>query len=127
MTKLILALIAFGLLSTSLLAKNAETLIQENQCMNCHNIRGMKSAPPFSGIARMNSHWYGTSKTNIKNSIKNGSQGKYPMFSNTKMPSYKNLSNKELNILAEWIISQGSKGMHRNCMHNKHMNNGHMK
>ena len=51
MTKTVLALIALGLLSTSLFAKSAETLLQENKCMNCHNIIGMKSAPPFSGIA----------------------------------------------------------------------------
>ena len=126
MKKIIFTLITLGLLSSSLLAKNVETLLEENKCMSCHDIMGMKSAPPFWGIVRMNSNWFGTSKSSIINSIKNGSQGKYPMFSNTKMPSFKNLSEKELNTLADWIISQRSSGMHRNKMHNGHMGNGHM-
>ena len=103
-----------------------EILLQENNCFNCHNINGMKSAPPFTGIARMNSSWFGNAKSSIINSIKNGSHGKYPMFSNTKMPSFKNISEDELNTLSDWIILQGSNSMHKGMMHNGHMNNGHM-
>ncbi|MCF6172855.1 MAG: cytochrome c [Campylobacteraceae bacterium] len=119
MKKLFLSLILLSLLISSLLAKNAETLLKENKCMKCHSIMGMKSAPPFSGIARMNSGWFGASKSSIKESIKNGSQGKYPMFSNQKMPAFKKLSDKDIDTIADWIIRQGSNSMrHGMMMHN---------
>ncbi len=116
MKKLFLGLISIGLLISPLLAKDVRTILKENKCMKCHNIMGMKSAPPFSGIARMNSGWFGVSKSSIKNSIKNGSQGKYPMFSNEKMPAFANLSDKELDILTNWIIKQGSNSMRHGMM-----------
>ncbi|AYJ81152.1 hypothetical protein AN286_10600 (plasmid) [Aliarcobacter cryaerophilus ATCC 43158] len=137
MKKLVLSLSTLGLVYSSLLANDVQSLLQKNNCMNCHNIVGMKSAPPFMAIARMNSSWFGSnnSKRNIMKSIKEGSQGKYPMFSNTAMPSYAHLSDKDLNILAEWITSQSSRGMRGNmmnhncmdnCMHNNGMNNNWM-
>lgn len=116
MKKLTLGLIIVGLLASSLVAKSAETLIEENKCMDCHNIIGMKYAPPFSGIAKMNSGWFSNSKSSIKDSIQNGSQGKYPMFSSTKMPAYTNLNDKELDTLVNWTLDQGSKGMRHGMM-----------
>ena len=82
MKKLVLSLSTLGLVYSSLLANDVQSLLQKNNCMNCHNIVGMKSAPPFMAIARMNSSWFGSnnSKRNIMKSIKEGSQGKYPMF-----------------------------------------------
>ena len=119
--------LSLSTLLTLIFASSAEELIEQNKCMNCHNIIGMKDAPPFSGIARHNSHWYGKSKDSIINSIKNGSKGKYPMFSNTQMPAYNHLSNEELNKIADWIFSQKSNKMHNgdwHCMmHNGNCNN----
>lgn len=107
-----LGLIAF--ISNSSFAKDsAEVLISKNGCMACHNVMGMKDAPPFAGIAWRNLRWSNNPKATIINSIKNGSHGKYPMFSNTKMPSFNNLSKEELNVLATWIISQSSNNMMR--------------
>jgi len=103
------------IINSFLYANNVKILLKQNKCMSCHNVMGIKSAPSFSMILKMNSGWFGISKNSIKNSIKNGSQGKYPMFSDVKMPAYKNLSNQDLNALTRWIISRGSKGMH-NCM-----------
>lgn len=123
MKKILLGLISIGLLVSSLAAKDAKTLLRENKCMKCHSIMGMKAAPPFSGIARMNSGWFGVSKSSIKNSIKDGSQGKYPMFSNEKMPAFSNLSDKELDTITNWIIKQGSNGMRNGMMHHNGMMN----
>ncbi len=103
------------IINSFLYANSAEILLKQNKCMSCHNIMGIKSAPSFSMILKMNSGWFGISRNSIKNSIKNGSQGKYPMFSDVKMPAYKHLSNQDLNTLARWIVHNGSKGMH-NCM-----------
>jgi len=112
---------------TLLYAKSAQELIKKNNCMSCHNIIGMKDAPPFAGIARHNSNWYGKSKQSLINSIKNGSKGKYPMFSNTQMPAFKHLTKQELETIAAWIFAQGSNKMHNgnwHCMmHNGDCNN----
>lgn len=117
MRRVILALMFIGLVSSSLLAKNADEILKENNCMKCHNIRGMKSAPPFSMIYKMNKGWFGLGESSIKDSIKNGSKGKYPMFSNFSMPAYKHLSDNELDIIMDWIKSQSQMGMRHNKMH----------
>jgi len=121
MKKIILSFMLIA--SSSLFAKSAKTILKENNCMKCHSIRGMKSAPPFSMITKMNSGWFGTSTKEIKNSIKNGSQGKYPMFSSSKMPSYENLSEKELDTIVIWLESQAQQGMKHKKTHNRKMMN----
>ena len=109
MKRLISSLALSAIVTTALFAQDdAQTLITKNNCMSCHNIVGMKDAPPFAGIAKRNTRWGGNAKANIINSIKNGSQGKYRMFSNTQMPSFKNLSDKDLDTLANWVLSQSS-------------------
>ena len=50
MKKLVLSLSTLGLVYSSLLANDVQSLLQKNNCMNCHNIVGMKSAPPFMAI-----------------------------------------------------------------------------
>lgn len=117
--KAMLALLFIGLINSSLSAKTAEEILKQNNCMSCHNIRGMKSAPPFSMIIKMNKGWFGVPENDIKNSIKNGSQGKYPMFFNSNMPAFKNLTDAELDTLMSWIKAQSSKGMRNNMMHHK--------
>jgi len=116
MKKVIIGL-SLSTLITFLNATSVQELIKQNKCMNCHSIIGMKDAPPFAGIARHNNHWYGKSRKNIINSIKNGSKGKYPMFSNTQMPAFKHLNKEELNKIADWIFSQESNKMHNKDWH----------
>jgi len=122
MRRVTLTLLIIGLINSSVLAKSAEEILKQNNCMECHNIRGMKSAPPFSMILKMNSGWFGLPESDIKNSIKNGSQGKYPMFSNNAMPAYKNLTDEELSTLMNWMKSQSNKGMRNNMMHHNKWN-----
>jgi len=94
------------LLSGILFAQNAQDIIADNGCMSCHNIMDLKSAPAFAGIARKNKRFYSqNAKSNIMNSIKNGSQGKYRRFAGTKMPAFSHLNDTELNILADYILS----------------------
>ena len=110
MKKLIFTLaMVIGVMSSSVYAgDSAENIIAKNNCMSCHNIMGMKAAPPFAGIAYRNTRWGSNAKESIMNSIKNGSSGKYPMFANTKMPSFSNLTQNELSTVADWILSQAS-------------------
>jgi cytochrome c len=98
------------LLSSSLFASTAEELINSNGCLSCHAVASKKLAPAFAGIAMRNKRREGSlAKETIMNSIKNGSSGKYRMFSNSAMPAYSNLSEAELNIIADYILEQASK------------------
>ncbi len=103
-------LITISVLSGFLFAQTAQELINQNGCFACHGIASKKTAPAFAGIGMRNKRFNGANaKTVIMNSIKNGSKGKYPMFSNSTMPAFKNLSQKDLSILADYILEQSSK------------------
>jgi len=94
----------------SLFASTADELITQNGCLACHALASKKNAPAFAGIGRKNQRFYGSNaKAVIAKSIKNGSSGKYPRFSDTSMPAFGNLSNEDLGILADYILSQSSK------------------
>jgi cytochrome c len=110
MKKIILGLSVVGILVSSVFASDtAAELIAKNNCMSCHNVMGMKDAPPFAGIAWRTSR--NGDKQTLMQSIKNGSHGKYPMFSNTQMPAFKNLSENDLDTLAIWIMSKSGNMM----------------
>jgi len=103
---LFVALLASG----SLFAGSAENLIAENGCLGCHAIASRKAAPAFAGIGKRNKMLYSSNaKAIIVKSIKNGSSGKYRRFSSSAMPAFSNFSDKELNILADYILAQSSK------------------
>ena len=105
--KKIIFFIGIVLLATSANSEDAKELIEENNCMSCHNKIGPKNAPSFAGIARRNIrlHGFENAKIKIKNSIANGSRGKYMRFSNTNMPPYINLTEEDLDKIAEYILS----------------------
>jgi len=107
MKKIILGLVIYGSLAfSSDIPINVEKILNDNNCRSCHNIVGPHKAPPFAGISRRNLRWYGNNAKNvIIKSIKNGSYGKYPPFSDTQMPSFSNLDDNQLEILANWILS----------------------
>jgi len=91
-------------------ADGAQTA-EKNGCMACHAVVGKKNAPAFRGIANRNLRFNGSNaKTAIINSIKNGSKGKYPKFAGNVMPPFPNLSEDDLNALADWILSQAARG-----------------
>ena len=102
-------------LSGIVFAQTAQEIMEKNGCLTCHAVASKKSAPAFAGIGKKNKRFEGSNaKTAIMNSIKNGSKGKYPMCANSAMPAFKNLSQKELSILADYILEQASK-MQCNC------------
>jgi len=73
-------------------------------------VASKKAAPAFAGIGKRNKRFEGdNAKTTIMNSIKNGSKGKYPMFSDSAMPAFPNFSQEELSTLADYILAQSSK------------------
>jgi cytochrome c551/c552 len=89
---------------------DAFKLVKENGCLSCHNIMGRKLAPAFMGVARRNIRFYGAdAKQHIINSIENGSKGKYRMFANSQMPSYKYLGKEKITAIADWILQEYEK------------------
>jgi len=105
------------LLSVSLFAQNAQELIQENGCLACHAVASKKAAPAFAGIGMRNKRFEGAgAKEVIMHSIKNGSKGKYPYFSNSAMPAFANLTQEQLSTLADYILAQSSKARHKGGM-----------
>ena len=94
----------------ALYAQSAEEIIDANGCLACHAVASMKSAPAFAGIGKRNKRFEGAdAKATIINSIKNGSQGKYPHFALSAMPPFTNLSDAELSSVADYILAQSSK------------------
>ena len=81
------------LVNVSLFAQNAQELIQENGCLACHAVASKKAAPAFAGIGMRNKRFEAVgAKEVIMHSIKNGSKGKYPYFSDSAMPAFSNLT-----------------------------------
>ncbi|SFV61687.1 hypothetical protein MNB_SM-7-674 [hydrothermal vent metagenome] len=98
------------LLSGVLFAQSADEIMKANGCFACHAIASKKAAPAFAGIGKRNKRFEGANaKATIMNSIKNGSKGKYPMFADSAMPAFANLSQEELSTLADYILAQSSK------------------
>ncbi len=113
-------LIMILVLSGIVFAQTAQEIMEKNGCLTCHAVASKKSAPAFAGIGKKNKRFEGSNaKTAIMNSIKNGSKGKYPMCANSAMPAFKNLSQKELSILADYILEQSAK-VQCNCKAKMH-------
>jgi cytochrome c len=68
-------------------------------CLSCHDIKKTKIAPSFVYISK------NSSKEEIKNTILNGSRGKYKNFKATMPPLGKKMSSKDLDEIIKWIIS----------------------
>jgi len=107
MKKIIFTSVIFA---TIVSAQSAQEIIDTNGCSACHAVASKKLAPAFAGIGKRNKMQNGSSaKDIIMKSIKNGSSSKYPMFADSKMPPYPNLSSQELSTIADYILSQSSK------------------
>jgi len=81
------------------LAMSGENIVNQYGCMECHGIKKGKTAPAFEDIAKK------AEIKNIKDSIKNGSQGKYKKFTQNIMPEFDYFTNNELENIAKWIKS----------------------
>ncbi len=74
-----------------------ELLARQNGCLSCHAKNFKKVGPSFKQISNAKSI------KEIKNSIENGSKGKWKKSNNIPMPAFKKLPNKDIEILAKWI------------------------
>jgi cytochrome c len=71
------------------------------KCLGCHRIDKKIVGPSFKDIAKRYPH----AKENIIKSIKNGSKAKWENSNGAIMPPFRDIDEKDLNILSEWIIS----------------------
>ena len=80
-------------------------VIEQKNCLSCHDIEKDKVAPSFKNIAKR----YKPNQTDeLIKSIKNGSRGKWEGIK-LFMPPYKDLSDSDVKSVVEWILSLKSK------------------
>lgn len=79
----------------------AKRIALKNGCLGCHKIDKKIVGPSFKDIAQK----YKGSTNKITNSIKNGTNGKWEDSHGAIMPAFKNISDKELEILSSWILN----------------------
>jgi cytochrome c len=76
-----------------------ERIALKNNCLGCHKQHLKIVGPSFDSIAQR----YKGKVSSIEKSIKNGSKGKWKDSHGALMPAFKNISDKDLKTLAEWI------------------------
>jgi len=80
-------------------------VIEQKNCLSCHDIEKKKIAPSFKSIAKR----YNINQINeLIKSIKNGSRGKWEE-TKLPMPPFKDLKDSEIKPVVEWILSLNSK------------------
>ena len=75
-------------------------LALKNNCLTCHRVDKDIVGPSFEKISMK----YNNTKT-IKNSIKYGSSKIYKTSKGAVMPAFKNISDKDIEIISAWILS----------------------
>jgi len=78
-----------------------ERVLEQQRCENCHDINKDKVAPSFKMIA---SRYSKDKKETLIKSIKEGTKGKWE-GKKLPMPPYKNMSDKEVEGMVDWILS----------------------
>ncbi|QOP46414.1 c-type cytochrome [Sulfurimonas paralvinellae] len=78
-----------------------ERLALQNNCLSCHKVDKKIVGPSFKTIANTK----GNSEKSLIQSIHNGSKGKYASSNGAIMPAFKSLSDDDLKIIVEWILS----------------------
>ncbi len=74
------------------------------RCLGCHDTNKKKVGPSFIDIASK----YKNSKKELISSIKNGSKENWKSSNGAIMPPFKQISDKDLNLLSEWILKSNS-------------------
>lgn len=81
--------------------EEAEKLAQQNACTACHAIDNKRVGPAYKDVAEKYAGQEDAVAT-LKESIKNGGKGKWGQ---TPMPAQPQLSDEQLTLLAEWVLS----------------------
>lgn len=81
-----------------------EKLALKHKCLGCHKINKKIVGPSFVDISKK----YKNSKVKIIGSIKNGSRNSWESSNGAVMPPFKQISQKELEVLSAWILNFNS-------------------
>jgi len=76
----------------------------KHKCLTCHRVNKHIVGPSFKVIAKKDAN----NLTVLMQSIKNGSSKKYNSSKGAIMPAFKNLSDKDIKTIAEWIMKLNS-------------------
>ena len=82
-----------------------ERLALKHHCLGCHKMLLDTVGPSFINIAKK----YKNDRFEMIQSIQNGSTKKWKEKSGAVMPAFKKLNDKELQILADWILKSRDK------------------
>ncbi len=74
------------------------------KCLGCHRVDKKLVGPSFAEVARR----YKDDELSIKKSIQNGSKDKWE-GSRAMMPAFKEIKDKELEVLTQWILDSNLK------------------
>ncbi len=77
-------------------------VLETKNCLGCHGIDKPRLGPSFADIAEK---YAGRGPEPIMEAIRNGSRGKWPGFK-VPMPPFKDLTQKQLEAVAEWILER---------------------
>ena len=80
-----------------------DKLALKNRCIGCHKDSVDTVGPSFKTIV---ARYKRDAAMDIKDSIRNGSRGKYKK---AVMPAFKQLSQKELQTLESWVLKRGDR------------------
>lgn len=87
-------------------ASTGEELTKQHGCMACHDTVGAKLAPSFAGVGNKHKEIFEDGAlASVIRGIKEGSQGRFGQFRQYTMPAYPNIDEKDLNIMANYIVS----------------------
>jgi cytochrome c len=86
-------------------SQDLKELVQASGCLSCHSVDEKIVGPALKDVvAKYSSD--PDAVTNISQSIKNGSRGKWGRMA---MPAHSSLSSEELKMLAAWVMSRKAK------------------
>lgn len=83
---------------------DGEKLALKYKCLGCHKVNKKVVGPAFVDIAKK----YKASRSEIIQSIQNGSKRKWESSNGAVMPPFKQINEDELNTLSEWIKNSDS-------------------
>jgi len=81
-----------------------EKIALKHKCLGCHKVNKKVVGPSLEDISKK----FTDNKESMKESILNGSQKKWDSSNGAVMPPFKNIDEKELDELSEWILKLNS-------------------